>query len=161
MTSGPGEEPDTQLSSTSGTETSGISLDKAALTNTVSAPPSKLAVVVAALAGGIGAGILGTSLHGHTLRSGESQTPIGALAALLLLVSVEVFVGLWSKNAWVIMLTGGAAYFCAGLFSLQLGGGLALVANNTQGMIWLFGIAVVTPLASLLIAWLLRRAKQA
>ncbi|MGO4384213.1 hypothetical protein [Specibacter sp. RAF43] len=110
--------------------------------------PRRWAVVAAAIGAGIGAGLLGTSLHGHAWFGDGLVIPGGALAALMLLAAVELFVGLWSRSAWVVVLTGGAAYLCAGVLSMQFGA-FGMISGNVQGNVWLYGIAVATPL----VAW--------
>ncbi|MCQ9165946.1 MULTISPECIES: hypothetical protein [unclassified Arthrobacter] len=120
--------------------------------------PSRWAVVTAALAAGIGTGFLGTSLHGHLWYAGGTAIPLGAVAALLLLASVELFVGLWSRSAWLVVLCGGAAYLCAGVLSQQRGA-FGMISANIQGTVWLFGIAVVSPLMAWLAWAVLRRSR--
>ncbi|WP_343318217.1 hypothetical protein AAFM46_13040 [Arthrobacter sp. TMP15] len=119
--------------------------------------PRRLAVISAAVGAGVGAGLLGTSLHGHAWfpDGPHSAIPYGAVLALLLLAAVSLFVGLWSKSSWIVICCGGAAYATAGLLSLQLGS-FGMIFNNTQGSVWLYGIAVVTPLVAWL-TWILIR----
>ncbi len=107
-------------------------------------------MIGAALGLGVGTGLLGTSLHGHALYTAESVIPWGAALALLLLVCVGTFVGLWARSAWAVVWCGAAAYATAGVLSLQLGS-VGLITGNLQGTVWLYGIAVVTPLAALLV----------
>lgn len=121
-------------------------------------PPRRWAVVLAAVASGLGTGLLGTSLHGHAWFGNGLVIPVGAAAALVMLAAVELFVGLWSRNAWVVVLCGAAAYLCAGTLSLQLGG-FGMISSNLQGLVWLYGIAVVTPLTGLLALGVLRSRK--
>ncbi len=111
-------------------------------------PPRRWAVVAAAVAAGIGAGLLGTSLHGHAMHGAGFAVPLGSVAALVLLAAVELFVGLWSRNSWTVVLCGAAAYLCAGVLSLQRGP-FGMISANVQGTVWLYGIAVATPL----VAW--------
>lgn len=114
-------------------------------------PPRRWAIMAAAAGAGIGSGLLGTSLHGHAwfLNDGHTILPFGAALALLLLVSVGLFVGLWSKSSWIVVLCGAAAYVTAGVLSLQLGS-VGIITGNLQGNVWLYGIAIATPLT----AWL-------
>ncbi len=118
--------------------------------------PGRWAVTAAILGAGVGSGLLGTSLHGHALYSGQAVIPYGAGLALLLLAAVGTFVGLWSRSSWVVVWCGAAAYATAGLLSLQLST-FGLIFDNVQGRVWLYGIAVVTPLAALAVWALLRR----
>lgn len=117
--------------------------------------PRRWAIIAAALGAGVGAGLLGTSLHGHAWYAGTAVIPFGAALALLLLAAVGTFVGLWSRSAWVVVWCGAATYATAGLLSLQLGS-IGMIIDNLQGRIWLYGIAVVTPVAALLVWRLLR-----
>jgi N-acetyl-1-D-myo-inositol-2-amino-2-deoxy-alpha-D-glucopyranoside deacetylase len=122
-------------------------------------PPRRWAVVAAAIGAGIGTGLLGTSLHGHALYSGAVAVPLGAVAALVMLAAVELFVGLWSRNSWTVVLCGAAAYLCAGLLSMQRGA-FGMISANIQGTVWLYGIALVTPLAAWLSWTILRRGRR-
>lgn len=122
--------------------------------------PKRWAVLAAAVGAGVGAGLLGTSLHGHAWFPGgaESAIPYGSALALLLLAAVSMFVGLWSKSSWIVVWCGAAAYATAGLLSLQLGA-FGLIFDNTQGRVWLYGIAFTTPLVAWL-AWGILRAQR-
>lgn len=121
--------------------------------------PRRWAGLAAAAGSGIGSGLLGTSLHGHAwFLAGGAILPYGAVLALILLAAVSLFVGLWSRNSWLVVACGGAAYFMAGALSLQLGS-FGMITNNLQGTIWLYGIAVVTPLTAWL-TWALLRSKK-
>lgn len=120
--------------------------------------PRRWAVIAAAVGAGMGTGLLGTALHGHALYIDATALPLGAAAALLMLAAVELFVGLWSRSAWLVVLCGGATYLTAGLLSLQLGG-FGMISSNLQGTVWLYGIAVITPLLSWWAAAVLRRSK--
>lgn len=110
------------------------------------------AVLAAAVGAGVGAGLLGTSLHGHAWFPGgaENAIPYGSALALLLLAAVSMFVGLWSKSSWIVVWCGAAAYGTAGLLSLQVGA-FGLIFDNTQGRVWLYGIAFVTPLVAVIV----------
>ncbi|ALO66159.1 hypothetical protein AS189_06195 [Arthrobacter alpinus] len=123
-------------------------------------PPRRWAIMAAAAGAGIGSGLLGTSLHGHAwfLNDGQTILPFGAALALLLLVSVGLFVGLWSKSSWIVVLCGAAAYVTAGVLSLQLGS-VGIITGNLQGNVWLYGIAIATPLTAWLVNILLKSRK--
>ena len=93
----------------------------------------------------MGAGLLGTSLHGHLWfpTAAGGAVPLGAFLALLLLAAVILFVSLWTRRAWTGVWCGAAAYLTAGLLSLPVVGS-GLIFANVQGHIWLYGIAAVT-----------------
>ena len=124
------------------------------------ARPRRWAVLTAAAGAGIGSGLLGTSLHGHAwyLDSGV-VLPYGAVLALLLVAAVSLLVGLWSWSSWVVVACGAAAYLMAGALSLQLGS-FGMITSNLQGSVWLYGIAVTTPLVAWLTWALLRSTKE-
>lgn len=124
--------------------------------------PKRWAVVVAAAAAGVGAGLLGTSLHGHAWfldAAPVSAVPYGAVLGLVLLAAVGTFVGMWSRSSWVVVWCGAVAYVTAGLLSLQLGT-FGMIFDNIQGRTWLYGIAVTTPLTALLVWRLLRATRK-
>ncbi len=118
--------------------------------------PSRLRRSVTAVVAGLVAGLLGTALHGHVLVVGDLLVPWGAAAALLLVLSLSLFIGLWARSGWLSAVSGFAAYLVAGLLSIPRGE-YGLVIANLQGTVWLYGIAVVTPLAALGCAYMLRR----
>lgn len=119
--------------------------------------PRRWAVLTAAAAAGVGSGLLGTSLHGHLWHpTGGAAVPFGAALALALLAAVSLFVGLWSKSSWVVVLCGGAAYATAGLLSMQWGS-FGMITDNVQGRLWLYGIAFTTPLVAWLVWAVLRK----
>lgn len=108
----------------------------------------------------MGAGLLGTSLHGHVWFPGADggAVPLGAFLALLLLAAVIVLTSMWSRSAWPGVWCGAAAYVTAGLLSLPVVGS-GLIFANVQGQVWLYGIAVVTLVAPL-VAWRLLRTRK-
>lgn len=122
--------------------------------------PRRWAVFAAAVGAGVGAGLLGTSLHGHAwfLNGSAAVVPYGAVLALVLLAAVGMFVGLWSRNSWIVVWCGAAAYATTGLLSLQLGA-FGMIFDNMQGRVWLYGIAFVTPLTAWL-AWAVLRSQR-
>ncbi|MET4004475.1 MULTISPECIES: hypothetical protein [Arthrobacter] len=123
-------------------------------------PPKRWALITAALGAGVGSGLLGTSLHSHAWYVGTGPTviPYGAALALLLVVAVALYVGLWSKNAWVCVLCGAGAYITAGALSLQLGS-VGIITGNVQGSVWIYGIAIMSPVAAWL-AWAVLRSQR-
>ncbi|WP_434613952.1 PIG-L family deacetylase [Arthrobacter sp. A5] len=117
--------------------------------------PSLLRRSVAAVAAGIVGGLLGTALHGHVLLAGDLLLPWGAAAALLLVLSLSLFIGLWGRSGWLSAVSGFAAYLVAGLLAIPRGE-YGLVIGDLQGTVWLYGIAVATLAAGLGCAYVLR-----
>ncbi|MFQ4149224.1 hypothetical protein AAGW05_11065 [Arthrobacter sp. LAPM80] len=126
-----------------------------------STPPRRWAAFAAAVGAGVGAGLLGTSLHGHAWYPNGvgSAIPYGAGLALLLLAAVSMFVGLWSRSSWIAVWCGAAAYLTAGLLSLQIGSA-GMIFDNIPGRVWLYGIAFTTPLMAWL-TWVVLRPRRA
>ena len=120
-----------------------------------SAAPSRTARYAAAVVAGLVAGLLGTALHGQALYAGSVELPWGAASALLLLLALALYVGLWSRSIVPCAVTGLATYVVVGLLTIPHGQ-YGLIVGNLAGTIWLFGVAVVTPLAMLLCGRILR-----
>ncbi|WP_427018803.1 PIG-L family deacetylase [Pseudarthrobacter sp. P1] len=118
--------------------------------------PSAAGAAAAAVGAGLGAGLLGTALHGQALYTSGGVLPLGAAAALLLLLSLALVAGLWGRRIWVSLAVGAVAYAVAGILSIPRGG-LGLIVANLQGNVWLYGIAVATPIAALICRSVLRR----
>ncbi|MBG0740348.1 PIG-L family deacetylase [Paeniglutamicibacter antarcticus] len=121
--------------------------------------PSRLAGAVATIGLGVLAGLLGTALHGHALATAGPVLPWGSALALLLLLSLTLFVGLWRRSAWLSAISGFFAYVVAGILSIPRGD-YGLIIGDVQGNVWLYGIAVVTPLSAVVCVYLLRRQSQ-
>jgi hypothetical protein len=121
------------------------------------APAPRLPVrLVVAAAAGLLVALLGTALHARALYTGGMVLPWGAVAALLLLMSAAVFVGLWGRAAWLSAVTGGVAYALAGWLAAPRNG-YSLIIANLQGALWLYGSALCTVLAVVLAWFVLRR----
>ncbi|MCZ2404517.1 PIG-L family deacetylase [Paenarthrobacter sp. Z7-10] len=123
-------------------------------------PARRLKSGAVAVAAGLLAGILGTALHGQTFYLQGWGLIWGAAAALLLLLSLAVLVGLWARSSWYPVLTGLAAYAVAGILAVSRGGS-ALIVGNLSGNVWLFGIAAMTPLAAIACALILHPRRSA
>ncbi|RJT78358.1 hypothetical protein D6T63_12665 [Arthrobacter cheniae] len=112
--------------------------------------PGRTAAVLAAVAGGIAAAILGTLLHGQLLHVGVTDVPAGALAALVLAGSVFLLCGLWARNVTITAVAGAVAYGVVALLStssktlILTGSSEAAPGTALAGNIWLFGVLVVT-----------------
>ncbi|MCC9173228.1 hypothetical protein [Arthrobacter sp. zg-Y179] len=124
-----------------------------------------------AVAGGILAALLGTSLHGHVVYAGDDGLPVGALLAVVFSGAVALLVGLWQRSALLSAVTGVVTYLVLGLFSLDLVSEVPLIVTGssapeqppvvTAGLVWLFGQAVATVAAVLLCARVLGRDRAA
>ena len=113
------------------------------------AAPSRTARYAAAILAGLVTGLLGTALHAQAFYAGTVELPWGAAAALLLLLALALYVGLWGRSVVLSAVTGLAAYVVVGILTVPHGQ-YGLIVGNLAGTLWLFGIAVVTPLAMLL-----------
>lgn len=120
---------------------------------------------LAVVLGGLLAAVLGTALHGHIWYVGGLALPVGALAAVVLLTSVSVFIGVSARNVFLAACTGAFSYALVGL-SVMLGTG-QLVAAGIQvegvtppvavaGYVWVVGIAVGT-VTAVALTWLVLR----
>ena len=108
---------------------------------------------MAAVLGGVLAAVLGTSLHGHVVYTGDMALQVGAVLALIFSCAVSVLVGLWNRSAVWSAVTGIVTYIVLGIFSSGLGESPLIVTGTsaeqqpavvTAGMIWLFGQALAT-----------------
>lgn len=113
----------------------------------------RLRGAVAGVFGGVLAAVLGTSLHGHVVYSGDTAVQAGAVLALLFSCAVSVFVGLWGRSAVWSAVTGIVTYIVLGIFSSGVGESPLIVTGTSAeqqpdvvmaGMIWLFGQALAT-----------------
>lgn len=119
---------------------------------------------MAAAAVGIGVAILGTALHGQLWDLAGTTLPLGAAAAVLLAGSAAVCIAVWARNVYLSPVVGGVAYLLVGLLAASEDQPLVLtdlsmeplLPSAVAGSIWVFGLAVVTVLASMLSWWVLR-----
>ncbi|MDQ6754162.1 MAG: PIG-L family deacetylase [Actinomycetota bacterium] len=108
--------------------------------------PSRPARYAGAIIAGVLAGLLGTALHARALYLQSAELPWGALAALMLVLAAGLYVGLWARSSVLAAVTGLAAYAMVGILTIPHGL-YGMIIGNLAGNIWLFGIAVVTPVA--------------
>lgn len=113
---------------------------------------------------GLVVAVLGTALHGQQWDVEGLTLPVGAAAAVLLAGSVAVFVALWARTVYVAPVVGGVAYLVVGLFAASEDQPLVLtdlgmdplLPSAVAGTIWVFGLAVVTVVATMVSWWVLR-----
>jgi hypothetical protein len=121
-------------------------------------------VPAAVVAGTLAAG-LGTALHAHIWYVGGIGVPAGAVAAVLLAISLAVFVALAARNVLFAALTGAVAYVLVGLTASFSAGGLIAAGVELEGAqppvsvagyVWVVGLAIGTVIAVAL-SWLVLR----
>jgi hypothetical protein len=123
--------------------------------------------VLGAVLIGAGVGILGTVLHTHFARVGEAVLPWGAVLALVLAASAQLWWTLRSSVAWAGGLTAIAAFTTALALSAWPGLDTFAVALNEYtlrvvpgpaiaGAVWLWGIPVAAVLTMVVAQPLLR-----
>ncbi|GAB3251982.1 hypothetical protein GCM10027562_12390 [Arthrobacter pigmenti] len=126
--------------------------------------------IAGAIVASLGATIFGTSLHGQILNFPSFAVPWGAVAALLLVFSLVVFVGVWARNVWMSVLTGLLTYVLVGLIStgskLIVVGVASGAATNAvppivmAGMIWIYGITAATIAGTIICVRALKKARR-
>ena len=125
--------------------------------------PRWWALFVAAVLG-LAVAVLGTALHGQQWDLESVSLPVGAVAAVLLAGSAAVFLALWARNVYLSPLVGGVAYLVVGLFAASEDQPLVLtdlvmeplLPTAIAGNVWVFGLAIVTVVASMVSWWVLR-----
>ena len=103
------------------------------------------------MAGGIAAAVpaalfvalAGTALHRHDVTLAGVALPWGAVAALLLLGSVQLWLGAAFRSVLPTAACGVLCYALTGWWS-TLGPGKQLLISDTAGSVWVFGVAAVT-----------------
>lgn len=104
------------------------------------------------------AAVLGTALHAHVWRVAGLEVPVGAAGAVMLAVSLAVFVALWTRNVMMAALTGVVAYALIGLGAVG-----SLIAAGVQvdgitpavgvaGYVWVIGLAAGT-IGAVAVSW--------
>ncbi|WP_427171783.1 hypothetical protein [Arthrobacter sp. 92] len=96
--------------------------------------------------------VAGTALHRQQFMLAGTVLPWGAVAALLLLASVELWLGAATRSVIPTAVCGVICYALTGWWS-TLEAGKRLVIGDLPGNIWVYGIAGVTVL---MLAWCLR-----
>ncbi|MDI3241299.1 hypothetical protein QK292_07625 [Arthrobacter sp. AL08] len=105
----------------------------------------------AGMAGGIAAAVpaalfvalAGTALHGQDILVGGVEVPWGAVAALVLLGAVELWLSARFRSALPTAVCGVICYALTGWWS-TLENGRRLIIGDLAGSLWIYGIAVVT-----------------
>jgi N-acetyl-1-D-myo-inositol-2-amino-2-deoxy-alpha-D-glucopyranoside deacetylase len=105
--------------------------------------------LTAAVPAALFAALAGTALHRQQLVAADVVLPLGALAALVLLASLQLFLGAAFRSLIPTAACGVLCYFLAGWWS-AMGPGKRLIAGDVAGNVWVYGIAGVTVL---MLAW--------
>ncbi len=113
--------------------------------------------IAAALPAALFAALAGTALHGQDILIAGVELPWGAVAALVLLASVELWLGAAFRSIVPPAVCGIVCYGLTGWWSV-LEPGKRLIIADDAGNIWIFGIAVVTVA---MLAWCWRYRPQA
>lgn len=122
--------------------------------------------VLAALAAGALAAVVGTILHASMGYAGDVPVPWGAFLALLLTGALTYWVGLLRGKLWVSALTGLATYVFVALISTDANNQMivptrlfgVLPGPALAGGLWVYGIIVPVIVAILLVSRHLRAA---
>ena len=99
--------------------------------------------IAAAVPAALFAALAGTVLHGQDVLVAGVEVPWGAAAALVLLGSVELWLGAAFRSVLPTAVCGALCYALAGWWS-TLENGKRLIIGDLAGNIWIYGIAVVT-----------------
>ncbi len=113
--------------------------------------------IAAAVPAALFAALAGTALHGQDILIDGMHLPWGAVAALVLLASVELWLGAAFRSIVPPAVCGMICYALTGWWS-ALEPGKRLIIDDTAGNIWIFGIAGVTVA---MLAWCARYRPQA
>ena len=87
--------------------------------------------------------LAGTVLHRQTVLWSGVEVPWGVAAALLLLASVQLWLGAWSRSVIPTAVAGVVSYAVVGVLS-SAGSAKQLILGDPVGNVWVFGIGVVT-----------------
>ncbi|MEK0155271.1 hypothetical protein [Arthrobacter oryzae] len=101
--------------------------------------------IAAAVPAALFAAAAGTALHRQQWMVSGVVLPWGAVAALVLLGSVQLFLGAAFRSVIPSAACGALCYVLAGLWS-TLEAGKRLIAADFPGYLWIYGIAGVTVL---------------
>lgn len=99
--------------------------------------------IAAALPAALFVALVGTVLHRQRLPVGGVELPWGAVAALVLLASVELLLGAAFRSLLPTAVCGVGCYALTGWWS-TLDPGKRLILGDPAGYLWMFGIAAVT-----------------
>lgn len=99
--------------------------------------------IAAALPAALFAALAGTVLHRQSLSLAGVELPWGVLAALVLLASVELWLGAAFRSVVPAAVCGAGCYALAGWWA-TLEAGKRLIIGDLPGNLWIFGIGVVT-----------------
>ena len=101
--------------------------------------------IAAAVPAALFAALAGTALHRQRLVMADVELPLGAVAALLLLASLQLLLGAAFRSVIPTAVCGVLCYVLAGWWS-SMAPGKRLIAGDLAGNVWVFGIAAVTVL---------------
>ncbi|WP_426996460.1 hypothetical protein [Pseudarthrobacter sp. N5] len=99
--------------------------------------------LAAAVPAALFAAVAGTALHRQQLVISDVGLPLGAVAALLLLGSLQLLLGAAFRSVVPTAATGVLCYMLTGWWS-TLEVGKRLILGDLAGNLWVYGIAVVT-----------------
>jgi hypothetical protein len=99
--------------------------------------------IAAALPAALFVALAGTVLHRQAVPVAGVELPWGAVAALVLVASVELLLGAAFRSIVPTAVCGAGCYALTGWWS-TLGPGRRLILGDLAGNLWIFGIAVVT-----------------
>jgi N-acetyl-1-D-myo-inositol-2-amino-2-deoxy-alpha-D-glucopyranoside deacetylase len=112
--------------------------------------------LAAAVPAALFAALAGTALHRQEFAATGAAVPLGAVAALLLLASLQLFLGAAFRTLVPTAVCGALCYALAGWWS-GMESGKRLIAGDLAGSIWVYGIVVVTVA---MLAWCRRYRRQ-
>lgn len=99
--------------------------------------------LAAAVPAALFAAFAGTALHRQEFAVTGAALPVGAVAALLLLASLQLFLGAAFRTLIPTAVCGALCYALAGWWS-GMESGRRLIAGDLAGSVWVYGIVVVT-----------------
>jgi N-acetyl-1-D-myo-inositol-2-amino-2-deoxy-alpha-D-glucopyranoside deacetylase len=99
--------------------------------------------IAAAVPVALFAAVAGTALHRQTLPIADVDVYWGTAAALLLLASLQLLLGAWSRSLLPTAVAGIVCYAAVGLLSAA-GTGKQLIVADVPGNVWVYGIAGIT-----------------
>lgn len=99
--------------------------------------------IAAAVPAALFVAVAGTALHRRDILIAGVGVPWGAVAALLLLGSVQLWLGAKFRSAVPTAACGIICYVLTGWWG-ALGAGKRLLVGDTAGNLWVFGAAAVT-----------------